>query len=54
MGGGGFPLGIQSHVTVKFKIMYENKNNIIIIIGAKGDWDFWISDLVKTPDETDI
>ena len=22
--------------------------------GAKGDWDFWISDLVKNPDGTDI
>ena len=22
--------------------------------GAKGDWDFWISDLVKIPDGTDI
>ena len=21
---------------------------------AKGDWDFWISDLVKNPDGTDI
>ena len=25
-----------------------------IIIGAKGDWDFRISDLVKNPDGTDI
>ena len=23
-------------------------------IGAKGDWDFQISDLVKNPDGTDI
>ena len=23
-------------------------------MGAKGDWDFWISDLVKNPDGTDI
>ena len=22
--------------------------------GAKGDWDFWISDLVKNPYGTDI
>ena len=22
-------------------------------MGAKGEWDFWISDLVKNPDETD-
>ena len=26
----------------------------IIIIGAKGDWDFLISNLVKTPDGSDI
>ena len=26
----------------------------IIKLGAKGDWDFRISDLVKSPDETDI
>ena len=24
------------------------------ILGAKGDWDFWISDLLKNPDGTDI
>ena len=24
------------------------------IMGAKVDWDFWISDLVKNPDGTDI
>ena len=23
-------------------------------LGAKGDWDFQISDVVKNPDETDI
>ena len=23
-------------------------------MGTKGDWDFWISDLVKNPDGTDI
>ena len=27
---------------------------IIINIGAKSDWDFRISDLVKNPDGTDI
>ena len=27
---------------------------IIYIYGAKGDWDFWISDLVKNTDGTDI
>ena len=27
---------------------------IIIIMGAKGDWDFRISDLIKNPDGTDI
>ena len=25
-----------------------------LIKGAKGDWDFWISDLFKNPDGTDI
>ena len=24
------------------------------VMGVKGDWDFWISDLVKNPDGTDI
>ena len=24
------------------------------LYGAKGDWDFWIFDLDKNPDETDI
>ena len=24
------------------------------LVGAKGDWDFQISDQVKNPDETDI
>ena len=23
-------------------------------LGVKGDWDFWISDVVKNPDGTDI
>ena len=27
---------------------------IYIIKGAKGDWDFRISDLVKNPDGTDV
>ena len=27
---------------------------IISGMGMKGDWDFWISDLVKNPDGTDI
>ena len=27
---------------------------ISLIYGAKGDWDLWISDLVKNPDESDI
>ena len=26
----------------------------VLILGAKGDWDFQISDLVKNPDGTDI
>ena len=25
-----------------------------ILMEVKGDWDFWISDLVKNPDGTDI
>ena len=31
-----------------------NKPFIIGDVGAKGDWDFRISDLVKNPDGTDI
>ena len=27
---------------------------IYYFVGAKGDWDFWISDLIKNPDGTDI
>ena len=27
---------------------------MIFVLGAKGDWDFRISDLVKSPDGTDI
>ena len=30
------------------------KASCILIMGAKGDWDFRISDLVKNPDGTDI
>ena len=26
----------------------------IYIIGEEGNWDFWMSDLVKNPDGTDI
>ena len=29
-------------------------NALMPLSGAKGDWDFWISDLVKNPDGTDI
>ena len=29
-------------------------NYNFVFSGAKGDWDFWISDLVKTPDGTVI
>ena len=27
---------------------------VLLYVGAKGDWDFRISDLVKNPDGTDI
>ena len=29
-------------------------NNIMYYMGVKGDWDFWISDLVRNPDGTDV
>ena len=29
-------------------------NVIISKMGAKGDWDFRISDLIKNPDGTDV
>ena len=37
--------------------LYSSPNiirNLIYRRGAKGDWDFQISDLVKNPDGTDI
>ena len=41
-----------------FLIISVKKKNIFTFIiltsGAKGEWDFRISDLVKNPDETDI
>ena len=36
------------------RMFQKTKLVTTIKTGAKGDWDFWISDLVKHPDGTDI
>ena len=37
-----------------FENTVQNFNLIGLLVGAKGDWDFQISDLFKSPDGTDI
>ena len=53
-----------TQVTIPDVNMLENSSNIAVSLpinlsinvrlGAKGDWEFRISDLVKNPDGTDI
>ena len=38
----------------KREIDVENSETLMQLRGAKGDWDFQISGLVKNPDGTDI
>ena len=46
---------IYQHLFLWIIIIIINIINInIIILRAKGDWDFRISDLVTSPDGTDI
>ena len=40
--------------TGRFKIFLRNYSDQTNLQGAKVDWDFRISDLVKNPDGTDI
>ena len=37
-----------------YYIMFSKMECTIPLKGAKGDWDLWISDLVKNPEGTDI
>ena len=39
---------------VRFFVSSTGINRPDLYVGAKGDWDFWISDLIKNPDGTDI
>ena len=40
---------------INIKTYFNNKFILVYIhLGATGDWDFWLSDLVKGPDGTDI
>ena len=42
------------HRGVEFDSQLYPSNFSMNILFGKDDWDFWITDLVKNPDETDI
>ena len=41
-------------MALKLHFIYWIKLCINFYLGAKDEWDLWISDLVKNPDGTDI
>ena len=48
-------LAVDSYNTGRQTLVYRYYNCLNIEVGAKGDWDFRISDLVKkNPDGSDI
>ena len=51
-----FPVIIKMMIMVVVAVvaMAERAAAAMMMIGAKADWNFWISDLVKFPDGTDI
>ena len=50
--------GLYMYNLFRILILFTTSFDLFVshyqVIGAKGDWDFQISDLVKNPDETDI
>ena len=36
------------------QVLSHFNKNIMYYLGAKGIWDFWISDQIKNPDGSDI